>query len=191
MKTTLITIAIFIYSLASFGQEEAKSTDQRVVVKDEKTQKPPFKDKLYLGGNLGLSFGTYTNVVVAPILGVRWSKRFNSELGIEYNYTKDSRYEPDYTYNQYGGRISSQFFFIPQLFAHAEFAGMSLEEYKWDTNAKERNFVPFLYLGGGFSQNIGGRSTVSFRIMFDVLNNEHSPYSPGEPYYSVGFGIGL
>ena len=194
MKHIFIVALLFIFSFLTVGQEQNKNTKQAIVIEDTTiTQKPPFKDKLYLGGNLGLSFGSYTNVIIAPIMGIRWSRRFNSEIGIEYNYTKDSRYDTDYTYNQYGGRISSQFFFIPQLFAHAEFAGLSMEQYfLQDTQyIKERNFVPFLYLGGGLRQNIGNRSYMSFRIMFDVLNNKNSPYSPGEPFYSVGFGVGL
>jgi len=190
MKHIFISLFLFIFSCLTYGQEQNKNAKQAIVIEDTTvTQKPPFKEKLYLGGNLGLSFGSYTNVIIAPIMGIRWSRRLNSEIGIEYNYTKDSRYDTDYTYNQYGGRISSQFFFIPQLFAHAEFAGLSMEQYY--TTGKERNFVPFLYLGGGLSQNVGGRSSVFFRIMFDVLNNKNSPYSPGEPFYSVGFGVGL
>ncbi len=191
MKHTFIFLFLFTFSFLTFSQRQNKNANQAIIVEDSTmNQKPPFKDKLYLGGNLGLSFGSYTNVVVAPILGIRWSRRLNSEVGIEYNYTKDTRYNTDYTYNQYGGRVSSQFFFIPQLFAHAEFAGLSMEQYYQETG-KERHFVPFLYLGGGFRQYLGGRSSMSFRIMFDVLNNQYSPYSPGTPFYSVGFGIGL
>jgi len=188
MKKILITLVTVLLTIAAYGQAAGNDTIQAIVI-DEQQEKPPFKDKLYLGGNLGLMFGTYTNIIVAPALGIRWSKRFNSEISIEYNYTKDTRYDSDYSYNQYGGRVSTQFFVIPQIFAHAEFAGLSMEQYY--TTGKERHFVPFLYLGGGFRQNIGGRSSVSFRIMFDVLNNEYSPYSPGTPVYSVGFGIGL
>jgi hypothetical protein len=190
MKKVLLFLYIFSAGLLLFSQNQNYEGPPRVD-NDSTEQRIPFKSRLSFGGNLGLMFGSYTNIVVAPIMGIRWSKRFTSEVGVEYNYTKDSRYEPDYTYNQYGGRVSSQFFVIPQLYAHAEFAGLSMEQYYFDIGKNERHFVPFLYLGAGFRQSLGGNSYMSFRIMFDVLNNEYSPYSPGEPFYSVGFGIGL
>ena len=189
MKCFIIALFLAVFTINITGQSSRADSTQAIIIEEQGQQKPPFKEKLYLGGNLGLSFGTYTNVIIAPVLGIRWSKRLSSEVSVEYNYTKDSRYDTDYTYNQYGGRVSSQVFIIPQIYAHAEFAGLSMEQYY--VTGKERHFVPFLYLGGGFSQNIGGRSSMSFRIMFDVLNNEYSPYSAGTPFYSVGFGIGL
>ncbi|NPA37491.1 MAG: hypothetical protein GXO47_11655 [Chlorobi bacterium] len=189
MKRILIVLYILLSEVYVFSQEQVYGGVPRVDNGLEE-QRISFKDRLSLGGNLGLMFGSYTNIVVAPVMGIRWSKRFASEVGIEYNYTKDSRYEPDYTYNQYGGRISGQFFVTPELYAHAEFAGLSMEQYYLNAG-KERNFVPFLYLGAGYRQYVSGNSYVSFRIMFDVLNDKNSPYSPGEPFYSVGFGIGL
>lgn len=154
------------------------------------TEKKSFKDKLYTGGSLGLTFGSYTNVMISPMLGARLNERLYAGLGIEYQYTKDKRYEPALTYNQFGGRIFSQYSFIPQLFAHVEFAAMSMERYNLQLK-KERNFVPFLYVGGGFRQRLAGNSFVSFRILFDVLQNQNSPYNSWEPIYSIGFGVGL
>ncbi len=191
MLKLILSIALLTISLTFFGQEKEKTPEQAITVEDIPEEKPPFKDKLYLGGNLGLTFGSYTNIVIAPMLGIRWSHRFRSEVGIEYNYTKDNRYDSSYSYNQYGGRINSQVFFLKFLFAQVEFAGMSIEQYTGTDDGHERNLVPFLYLGGGFSQQVANRSYISFRIMFDVLNNENSPYPPGSPVYSVGFGIGI
>ena len=185
-------LLFYLMALIPFANsQEVKTTEAPIQVEEQLPEKAPFKNKLYTGGNLGLTFGTYTNIMIAPILGIRWSPKFSTELGVEYNYTKDNRYDSKYSYNQYGGRVNAQYFFIPQLFAHAEFAGLSMEQYNLNYNKKERNFVPFLYLGAGYRQYMSKRSYVSFRILFDVLNNENSPYSRGEPYFSVGFGVGI
>ena len=189
MRRIILAIMFFSVSHNFWAQKEEKDTGQAITVEDSPEEKTPFKDKLYLGGNLGLTFGSYTNIVVAPMMGIRWSHRFMSEVGIEYNYTKDNRYESSYSYNQYGGRVNSQVFFLKMLFAQVEFAALSIEQYTQTGN--ERNFVPFLYLGGGLNQQVGNRSYISFKIMFDVLNNENSPYPPGSPVYTVGFGIGI
>lgn len=186
---------LFIYLIAitsvTNAQEAKTPGEAPIQVEEPVPEKVPFKNKLYTGGNLGLTFGSYTNIMIAPILGIRWSPKFSTELGVEYNYTKDNRYNTQHSYNQYGGRVNAQYFIIPQLFAQAEFAALSMERYYSFDNEYVRNFVPFLYLGAGYRQYMSKRSYVSFRIMFDVINNENSPYSRGEPYFSVGFGVGI
>ncbi|MCU4176596.1 hypothetical protein [Carboxylicivirga sp. N1Y90] len=149
-----------------------------------------FKDKIYTGGNLGLTFGTYTNIMISPIIGARLNEKIYAGLGFEYQYTKDKSIEPALTYNQFGARLFSQYNIIPQLFAHLEFAGYSMERYNIRYE-KERNFVPFIYVGGGYRQMISQRSFVSFRILFDVLQNTNSPYNAWDPIYSIGFGVGI
>ena len=43
----------------------------------------------------------------------------------------------------------------------------------------ERNWVPFLLLGGGFVQHVGPNASVYVEVLFDVLQNENSPYEVG------------
>jgi hypothetical protein len=183
--TTLILLGLMAFSGFSNAQLQIQQ-------KDSPEDKKPLKEKLYTGGNLGLTFGSYTNIMISPILGVMWSPKIHTGLGIEYNYTKDKRYERDFTYHNYGGRVYAQYYLVPQLFAHSELVGLSLERYtQLDPDIKQRHFVPFIYLGGGYRQQLSGRSFVSFRVLFDVLQHEYSPYQSGEPYYTVGFGVGL
>ena len=175
MRTlNIIVLSFFIGSLAALAQEPATS----------------FKDKLYTGGQIGLSFGNYTNIIISPMLGARLNEKVYAGIGAEYQYTKDKRWEPSLTYNQYGGRLFAQYNIIPQLFAHLEFQGMSMEKYKLG-GGKERNFVPFLYVGGGYRQYISQRSFISFRVLFDVLQDKNSPYKAWDPNFSIGVGVGI
>ena len=190
MKKLILLLYLLIITFPALSQEETQKPKDQPVTGEEETEKVPFKNKLYFGGNLGMSFGSYTFIDLSPLVGIRWSRRFQTETGFSYNYTKDKRYEKDYTYNQYGGMVNAQFYFIPQLFAHAEFQANSLEEYV-APNTKERHFVPFMYLGAGLRQNIGRNSFLYIRVLFDVINSEYSPYSPGDPYFSIGFNIGI
>ncbi len=190
MKKLILFFYFITASTIIIAQEVEKQNQPPILVKEQLDEREPFKKKLYAGGNLGLTFGTYTTIMIAPILGIRWSPKISTEIGVEYNFSKYNYYGTDYNYHQYGGRVNAQYFFIPQLFAHAEFVGLSMER-NVDVNTKVRSFVPFLYLGAGYRQYMSKRSYVSFRVLFDVLNNENSPYSPGEPYFSVGFGVGI
>jgi hypothetical protein len=154
--------------------------------------KVPFKDKLFTGGSIGLTFGDYTNVIVSPVIGARLNHKVYAGLGIEYQYTKDKRYTPSLTYNQYGGRLFAQYNIVPSLFAHGEVAGYSMERYvNTIPLSKERNFVPFIYFGGGYRQMISDRSFVSIQVLFDVLQHRYSPYKAWEPIFSIGFGVGI
>lgn len=173
-STFIFVISMFFASTSIWAQESTTS----------------FKDKLYTGGQIGLSFGNYTNIIISPMVGARLNEKVYAGVGAEYQYTKDKRWEPALTYNQYGGRIFAQYNFIPQLFAHVEFQGMSMEKYKLG-GGKERNFVPFLYVGGGYRQYISQRSFISFRVLFDVLQDKNSPYKAWDPNFSIGIGVGI
>ncbi len=174
-KIYLTVVCLLTLSMVLIGQEsESKS----------------FKNKLYTGGHLGLTFGSYTNIIISPLLGARLTDRIYAGLGVEYQYTRDKTISPSLTYNQYGGRLFAQYNVLPQLFAHTELAGMSMQRYN-TLLIKERNFVPFLYVGGGYRQKLSERSFLSFRVLFDVWQDKNSPYKALETVYSVGFGIGI
>lgn len=160
-----------------------------LIAQTNSDQKESFKDKIYTGGQFGATFGTYTNITISPIIGARFSEKVYGGIGIEYQYTKDKRYSTPKTYNQFGGRLFSQYNFATKLFAHAELAGMSFEHYL--LTSKTRDFVPFFYLGGGYRQQLSPRSFISFRVVFDVLQHKYSPYSAWEPIVHIGFGIGI
>ncbi|TRX64259.1 hypothetical protein [Carboxylicivirga sp. M1479] len=179
----LIAFSLFQSAFVLNAQDEVKTDGSNV------EENKPFKDKLFAGGSLGLSFGDYTNVTVSPVIGVRFNPKVYAGLGLEYQYTKDKRYTPSYTYNQYGGRIFTQYNIVPNLFAHAEVAGYSMERYV--LSEKERDFVPFVYIGGGYRQMLSKRSFVTMQVLFDVLQHQHSPYNSWEPIFSVGFGVGI
>ncbi|WP_289055480.1 hypothetical protein [Carboxylicivirga marina] len=174
---------LLIISLAAFLQVAAYSQES------DEQEKVPFKDKLFTGGSVGLTFGDYTNIMISPVIGARLNPKVYAGLGIEYQYTKDKNWEPSRTYNQYGGRVFAQYNLIPTLFAHGEVAGYSMERYT--LTGKERSFVPFIYIGGGYRQMLSKRSFVTFRVLFDVLQHSNSPYKAWDPIFSVGFGVGI
>lgn len=161
-----------------------------LVAQDE--SKPSLKDKLYTGGNIGLSgnFSNYFSFRVSPILGLKLTPKVYTGLGIEYSYTSDKRYNPKVSANDYGARFFAQYNILPQFFAHAEYACYSYDSYYLNIKS-DRVFVPYLLLGGGYRKQINDRSFFSVRVLFDVIQDGYSPYEPGQPYISIGFGIHL
>lgn len=148
-----------------------------------------FRDKLFTGGSVGVSLGSYTNVNFSPIIGARLTDQFYAGAGIEYQYTRYKYARETYTSSQYGGRLFTQYNVVPQLYLHTEFSLVNLEHYT--LNQKDRSFVPFLYVGGGYRQLLTNRSFVTFQVLFDVIQDKNSPYNSWEPIYSVGFGVDI
>lgn len=189
MKAILISILFFVITIASAQvayQTDSTSTNTPVT---SSAQKPSFKDKLYTGGNIGLSgnFSDYLSIRVSPIIGARVTQKFYTGVGLEYIYTMDDRYGTNYNSHDYGARLFGQYDLIKKLFAHAEFAGYNYDNY----GSSDRVFVPYILLGGGFRTMVSKKSFFSIRVLFDVLQDNNSPYKAGEPQISVGFGVGL
>ena len=61
----------------------------------------------------------------------------------------------------------------------------------WKNGGSERDWVPFLFLGGGYIQPLGDRTWLTVEILFDVLQDDKSPYEDWEPFLSIGVGVGF
>jgi len=163
------------------------------------TQPPSAESKWYYGGNIGFSFwNDYFYLGVYPLVGYKVTPKLSLGAKIGYAYISDDRYEPFPALNtsNYGASIFSRYRIIPQLYAHAEFAYWSYENISSfntvnNTYNTERYWVPYLLLGGGYSQNIGPNVWLFAEVLFDVINDENSPYESGEPFISFGAGVGF
>lgn len=124
------------------------------------------------------------------MVGYKVSSKLSAGLKLMYEYVKDSRYTPDVTSNNYGGSIFSRYRVIPQFYVHAEFAYYSYQ-YRTENFEGDRDWVPFLLLGGGYSQNVGGNTWLYVQALWDVIQDEKSPYNASEPWISVGVSVGF
>ena len=72
---------------------------------------PPFKERLFFGGNFGLQFGTITDIQVSPVVGLWVLPRLAVAVGPDYRFYK---YRYDRT-NIYGGKGYVQFVVIKDI----------------------------------------------------------------------------
>ena len=152
--------------------------------------------KWYYGGSLGFGFSSnYFSISIQPIVAYKVTPQFSLGGKIGYTYWSNSSVEPTYNSSNYGGSIFSRYRIIPQLYAHAEFAYWSYENAYFNPlgggYTTERNWVPFLLLGGGFSQMISPNVWAYAEVLFDVINDSNSPYDEWDPFISVGVGVGF
>jgi len=150
-------------------------------------------DRLWFGGGVGLSFGTVTAIQLDPLVGYKVDEngKLSVGLGASYWYFRDNRFVPAFELSGYGYRTFSRYRFIEQLFAHAEFLHLNVERYVVTEDAIRRIWVPHLLLGAGYAQPLGGRSSIYFQILFDVLQDPNSVYRNQGPIISGGVGVGF
>ena len=182
MKMIYLLILALIISFGSFAQD--------TIQVEETTPAKLDKSKIYYGGYLNLSFGSYTVIGVQPLVGYKISPAFSVGGQLTYEYFSDNRYADNYSTSNYGASLFSRYRVVPQLYAHAEFSAMKYDLYYY-SGGGDRKWVPFLFLGGGYSQQITRNTWLNAQVLFDVLQNKNSPYSSWEPFYSIGFGVGF
>ena len=158
------------------------------------------KERFYLGGTGGLSFGSVTYVEVAPLVGYKITDRFSIGVNpkytyIHYKYTNNGQYStPDYQTHIWGGSFFARYFILDNVFLCGEYelnnyaALISLPN---NGGYKEKRItVGSLLLGGGYFQHFGGGSGFYIQVLYDVLQNPYSPYY-GVPVIRAGFVFGL
>lgn len=188
MRRSLLTlIAIVPLTCALLGQD----TDYVAQPRAPKNN-TPFKDRLWFGGGIGLNFGSVTAIQLDPLLGIYLDndRRLSTGVGLSYYYVKYNTpgYEQDYT--GYGYRLFTRYNVIPQAFVHAEFYHLNVERYNFNDQLV-RTWVPHVLVGGGYRESVGGRSSLYFQILWEVLQDANSVYRGQGPIISAGVGVGF
>jgi hypothetical protein len=150
---------------------------------------PPKKDfwqRFFVGGNMGLQFGTVTFADVSPLIGYKFTDKISGGIGGTYQYYhyKDKYY--DFETNVYGGRVFGRYHFTENLFAHTEYEYLNLEAFDFN---RRRVDVGSLMAGGGYLQQISDRAGIMAMILFNFTESVYTPYS--NPIIRVGIMIGL
>ena len=192
-KVLCLSVFVLLLHNAAFSQYSISTTDPNTgTTTDAGTDQDV--SGVYFGGQVGLSFGDYFMVSIAPLVGYDINKRLTVGGKLRYEYVHDGRYKEDIIAHNYGGSVFSNLFLIKGLYAHAEYAYMSYQ-YQTEINntdyKTEREWVPFCLLGGGYLIDI--TSSVSFfvEVLWDVIQDDNSPYSEDVPFFSTGVTVGI
>jgi hypothetical protein len=168
---------------------------------DTGTHKGFDRSRLILGGSLGMVFGDYTNVELSPLVGYRFSDYIAGGVNINAQYGSfRSRDYNDNTlqrdkYTIFGGGIWGRVYPIPMLFVHIQpeynfISQTSTYYYDPKQTLKSSYAVPSLLVGAGYTQSVGGRVGIGISILYDVIQDNRSPYR-SNLIYRVGAGLGF
>lgn len=173
------------------------------VVVAQPKKEPRLWDKMYVGGNFGLQFGTITDIEVSPHVGYYIYPRWSAGVGISYEYynRKSSYYYPvQINTHIYGFSLFTRLALIPDMgktfgigngisvIAQAEYERLSLEKKYFENTSlsdEGRFWLDSFLVGGGIKQAIGRRSSIYILVLWNLNETINSPYS--NPILKFGF----
>jgi len=189
MKWIVLVLGLVACSVVAHAQSGA-----------EEEKKGFSREKLFIGGNFGLSFGDYTLINVSPQLGYRFNRFVAAGFGVNGQYA--SIKERDIYGNSFrrvsqgvaGLNVFGRVYPIqnvmlqlqPELnyiFGKQKFFNPP-QEFKIDAE-----IIPSLLAGGGVVLP-SGRSAFIVGVFYDVLQKENAPYGK-QPFITFGYNIGL
>jgi hypothetical protein len=190
MKKQLLILCFLVLGSVALAQDE------------EPEEKKGFqKDKLFIGGNFGLTFGDYTLINISPQLGYRFNKTLAAGVGINaqyISYKQRDYYTNDPLYKSSRGvgglNIFGRVYPIQNIMLQVQpelnyvfgkevyFQPPPKQEY--NLNAE---IVPSLLLGGG-AVLPAGKGALIASVFYDVLQKDNNPYGR-RPIYNFGYNI--
>ncbi|MGE5812239.1 MAG: hypothetical protein ACM339_12100 [Ignavibacteria bacterium] len=192
MKKAIIILFILCTAVLS-GQTDSTSKPAPEPVYSVPQQSEP--SRIYLGGTVSFSFwNDYFYLGLFPMIGYQFSNKFTAGIRVGYAYLNDDRYSPALKSDNYGGGVFAQYSIIPQIYAKSELLYCSFERVATVTLTNyttERVGVPLLLLGAGYNHQISRNASVFVEFMWDVIQDDNSPFPSGEPFISFGAGVGL
>ncbi|MGF6925773.1 hypothetical protein QFZ48_001273 [Chitinophaga sp. W2I13] len=169
---------------------------------DTVTRKGFDPSRLVLGGSLGMVFGDVTNVDISPLVGYRFSDYIAAGVNINAQYGQYKVWSYDQIvqrdkYTIFGGGIWGRVYPLPMVFIHVqpEYNFVTQNSTVYLNNNEKQTYktnygVPSLLVGAGYTQNVGGRVGIGISILYDVIQDDRSPYN-NSLIYRVGAGIGF
>jgi hypothetical protein len=189
IKKLVFSALMILFSASLFAQD------------DSNEGKGFKKENLFVGGNFGLTFGSFTLINISPQIGYRFNKTLAAGLGINGQYISEKRFNisgsPAFK-TKYGivglnvfGRVYPVDFLMLQVQPELNYSFGSITFYgpPDQTTKQDAVIVPSLLLGGGLVMP-SGRGSFIISVFFDALQKERSPYG-NRPVYNVGYNINL
>lgn len=180
IKTLLILLAC---PLLSYSQGEPPAPES-------------FGSRVFTGGTVGLQFGDYTFIQIAPIVGYRVTEKFTPGISATYIYSKFKDPYGPYTYSSsiYGGSVFARYYFLENIFGHVELEILNLDvpnttSYYNNFTGYHRQNIAGIFVGGGYRERLGARSSMNILLLYDINQDPFSPYE--NPIIKIGFGIGI
>jgi hypothetical protein len=169
----------------------ASEQPQEQVTKETPPNIESRNNKVYYGGYTNFSFGKYSVIGGDVLIAYKLFPKFSIGGKFSYEYFKNKNYSPTREGSNWGVGAFTRLRILRRWYAHLEFSEMSYKLYDETGDNSNRQWISFLLVGGGFSQPIAKNVSINAEILWDVLQNDDSPYKTVEPMVNIGIGVGF
>jgi hypothetical protein len=152
--------------------------------------RPAWKDRMFVGGGVGLGFGDVDFVSVEPLIGVHLSPKVSVGVSLLYRWTQDGRYNPDVSTTDYGARGFAQFYPVPGFFLEAEYEYLDYEYVQSDLTTV-RSSTSDVLAGAGISRPLGGKSSLYASALYNFSYDANDPTRPYDSPWVYRFGVAV
>lgn len=211
MKARLVLLLLLFFGLGSLHaqvQDRFKTkkpdTTAATTTQDPKeksaTNKPleqeKFLDKVIIGGNASLSFGTFTFIYLAPTVGYKFTDNLVAGPGFIYQYTRIAARNINgvdvgvIQSSIYGPKAFANYIFADRVYGGLQYEYLNHQIPFVPTGSSRLEFVntwtSVLFIEAGLISRFGGKGYAQLGMRYNVLHGPDSPYaSPFFPF--IGF----
>jgi hypothetical protein len=150
--------------------------------------RPAWKEKLYVGGGVGLAFGDVDYVEIAPLVGYNFHPRVSAGAGAFYRWKSDDRYASSVDTTDYGGNLFARFAVTAPVFLHGEWEYLDYE-YVDVAGASFRDSESNFLAGAGFVQPMGGKGAFSASVLYNFSYDDNDPTRAYDSPWVYRFGV--
>lgn len=204
MKKYILVVCLLCFTLSAKlfaqnnhpylgGDNNSTATAPANEQEGETTKKGFDKSKLRIGGALGATFGNYTYIQVAPVVGYRFFKWFEPGIGVAYQYQnyRGDAYNNPFTAHVYGGNAYVRIYPWRNLFAQGQAVLYNFNQKEKVGTQTYKASVTYgnVLVGAGYNFEVGNNTFVSVQLMVNLIEN--ALYPTRRPFLDFGFSFGL
>ncbi len=193
MKTRILYVVISVMlSYFCVAQENPPAPAPPPPLNNQRPALPKdfssFKERLYVGGNVGAGFGAITYINISPLVGCRITKELSFGLTGTYNYYSQTYGNQRFVSTIYGGGGFGRYHFFENFFAQVGIERLSVLDYR-SIIPNSRVWIDNILVGGGYRQQFTERGSFVAAIFYNLNQTPLSPYP--NPIIQIGFNINL
>jgi hypothetical protein len=137
-----------------------------------------FDSRHYLGGNIGLQFGTVIHLNFSPHYGFYFTERFSSGIGLSYQYYNSAMYSPPLTLHIAGGNVFSRFDILDVLYLHVENEMLTYETDMFSPIRTVEQIYSYNLFGGAGYRILFGHNSKDCTYIMLLYNFNETKYTP-------------
>lgn len=194
MKRRILTVVFLLFFCLVFNAQTdsvyygAPLKDS--VNKPKKHRNNDWTKRLTYGSNVQAIFGTYTYIYLSPTIGYSPIDKLNIGVGFIYSYVSiNYKNYGRFSQSIYGAHSYVRYFFTESFYAQGQFDHLLQPNVYNFYNPKEKVWVDYALIGGGYRQSLGKNAAIVTSLMFNLTPSPLSIYP--NPIFQVGFVAGF